>query len=362
MAYCGKECQRLDWRATDRAGHKNECGLLAALGPTILEKFDLLNLALIRLVANIYRDPTLGKKKVVQVFGRDVCYDDLTSHGDKVIVHPTYGPAVREIHSLLKIRGGMSLSAREIATAYGNVQLNHSPLRFHIDTFHTRLGVMDRQNSVLICGVAIYLDLSLFDHSCLPNAQSVVNGLKRQIRAAADIPPNQPITLQRGDYFQPREENRRFLRDNRFIRCCCALCTGKWKHQRDFDRLVELVREELESRRGRLIRPSLDLSELLEEIIRLTTTIYGPYSVKVFEQLVELFFSKVPADVSNLSEGAKRELKAIYERIMEKARVIYPENYPRFQAVDCHGAGFDGYLKAVAQQKERALHDRCRIS
>lgn len=71
---------------------------------------------------------------------------------------------------------------------------------------------------------AIYLESSIFNHSCRPNASAVYIGTKQVIRAIASIPAGEQIFIPYMDLQEMRDDRRLRLKQRYFFDCECIRC------------------------------------------------------------------------------------------------------------------------------------------
>ena len=110
--------------------------------------------------------------------------------------------------------------------AYGILHVNS----FGIDCYHdttlndaiTASTQCDGDVHIEHTGTGLYVEASVFDHSCVPNATASGDGLCLEIRALAPIRSGEQIYI---DYLQdvlPREKRIRLLAERYFFHCQCA--------------------------------------------------------------------------------------------------------------------------------------------
>ena len=123
---------------------------------------------------------------------------------------------------------------------YGILQCN----AFGIDCYD---GGEDNDRDVLIesRGSGLYIEASVFDHDCVPNACASGDGLNLEIRALRNISPGEKITI---DYLQdvlPREERQTMLQERYFFKCQCLQGCKEAIDGPRFDDLVDYKRLEV---------------------------------------------------------------------------------------------------------------------
>lgn len=111
----------------------------------------------------------------------------------------------------------------------------------HINSFS--IDCYDNENhSIEHRGTGLYIEASVFDHSCVPNACASGDGLVLEIRALAQIQPKQLIFI---DYVQdvlPSIERKKFLQEQYFFNCQCKFGCSTNKQLASFDSNVDFKR------------------------------------------------------------------------------------------------------------------------
>jgi len=188
MFYCDKKCQKSDWAAETRPGHKHECPVLKVLSfvDSVVDQGMLTSLsdmffAAVRMIANHRVKPSL-RKVTVNVLGIDRCYDDLISRLEEIKSDPQMSQSMGRLQPLYKQIFDSDVSLDEICEANGAFLENS----LHITDPITKVKL----------GRAVYLESSIFNlHSSNPNATPVFLGNKLQILAIKSIPPSQPLHI-----------------------------------------------------------------------------------------------------------------------------------------------------------------------
>jgi hypothetical protein len=131
-----------------------------------------------------------------------------------------YGAAL----SLKQLGNLEQVSAREIMTFLCIVSHFLSYLQF-------------ATNSMSICdefmvniGAAAYHELSMFNHSCLPNCVLSFVGSTIYIKTICDIEKGEELTISYIDVSEPRAMRRKTLRERYFFTCTCPLCQQEVKY------------------------------------------------------------------------------------------------------------------------------------
>jgi len=337
MYYCGKDCQRLDWITKTRPGHKHDCLLLGGFGEDSLRKLHERFFPFLRLLTNVKFEPRL-RRVAVKVMGIDLCYDDLKFHSEQI----KQEPSVFAFHHILT-DFGLIVPFDEVLEAYGKYIDNSLPIS-------NPLGVD-------YMGEGLYLESSIFDHSCVPNANKVFLGTRHRVRATKIIPTSQPVTIAYVNYINRREVVQKLLKEEYHFECDCTRCSaekdGKWEHTDDLEELLEHTNETPLSLSG---QPRSRQVEHMERMVHLTEKIYGPFNENITALLRQLFVSKLPSDINECerNRALKDELEELYHRLAQALRVSLGQDHPLYQQFMLPGS-FEGYLRVHIDLKTNPL-------
>lgn len=75
-------------------------------------------------------------------------------------------------------------------------------------------------------GTGLYVEASVFDHSCLPNAAPVFDGTKLQVRALRHIADDEPVLINYLDAKLPTSVRRKQLQEQYYFECNCDRCSS----------------------------------------------------------------------------------------------------------------------------------------
>lgn len=123
---------------------------------------------------------------------------------------------------------------------------------FGIDSYYSAEEAEDATADVVIdhCGSGLYIEASVFDHSCVPNACASGDGIVLEIRALSPIRKGDQIYIDYLQDIQPRTERQSTLADRYFFTCQCAKgCSDDAaKNGTAFDAALDYKRMEVLSR------------------------------------------------------------------------------------------------------------------
>jgi len=135
-------------------------------------------------------------------------------------------------------------------------------------------------------GTGIYIESSVFDHSCLPNAAPVFNGISLDIRAIKNIPAGQSIRINYVDLKANKDKRQTQLRRQYYFDCKCEKCESISDANIDFS-LVKRLDVELDE----LIANGNDWHQAYSigvKSIPVYHQIYGDYHPDISVQLMRV--------------------------------------------------------------------------
>lgn len=224
MYYCSIECRVEDWNNC----HKfEECKLYGykAIGLEFDSYQDDINEGLrlaFRFALKRKFDLTIKDTDYVLFDGRKRKVDDLMSHCDNWCLRI---PAVKAI-SMFLVQEGIFDHPTEFITRFGQIYSN--TFEIDLDPF-AYVNQNERKQELSLSTTianALYVEASVFDHSCKPNAIRTFEGLKIVIRATAHIDTNhEHIFMSYGDNVLPRIQRQNFLKEQFLFECKCSRCS-----------------------------------------------------------------------------------------------------------------------------------------
>jgi hypothetical protein len=220
MFYCGKACQLADWRR----GHKfGECKAYAyekelagvewklnqGKDRKWIRDYDTACL-LLRLYLLAEHKPTrMTKRSECPPFVRRRSFDDLMGHQDAVRRH---GQRMEIFEQLLVMYERARVPVRRD-------QLFEVFCRMYVNGF----SIMTSQLTEI--GRAVYVLASMYDHSCVPNAVTVFNGINIQVRTMRRVDiTKEPILISYLNVLVPPKQRITTLTDHYYFTCKCERC------------------------------------------------------------------------------------------------------------------------------------------
>uniref|UniRef100_A0A668A500 [histone H3]-lysine(4) N-trimethyltransferase n=1 Tax=Myripristis murdjan TaxID=586833 RepID=A0A668A500_9TELE len=200
--YCNASCQKGDW-----AMHKLECSAMIAFGENWCPS------ETVRLVARI-----LAKKKAQ----KDRCASE------KLLL-------IGEIQSHVE---DIDNKRREMNE--GDIAGLHHFYSKHLDfPDHSDLlllfsqvacnGFTVEDEELYHMGTALYPDVALINHSCLPSVIVTYNGTMAEVRAVQDMNPGDEVLISYIDLLYPTDDRNDRLRESYYFTCDCQECKTKSK-------------------------------------------------------------------------------------------------------------------------------------
>uniref|UniRef100_A0A672HZB1 [histone H3]-lysine(4) N-trimethyltransferase n=1 Tax=Salarias fasciatus TaxID=181472 RepID=A0A672HZB1_SALFA len=200
--YCNVKCQKADW-----AMHKLECSAMTAFGENWCPS------EMTRLVARI-----LAKKKTQ----KESCASE------KILL-------IGDIQSHVEDEDNEQKQNREAdIAALHRFYSKHLDLPEHKDlqTLLSQVacnGFTIEDDELSHMGTAVYPDVALINHSCLPSVIVTYNGTSAEVRAVQDMKPGDEVLISYIDLLYPTDDRNHRLRESYFFTCNCQECKSKSK-------------------------------------------------------------------------------------------------------------------------------------
>jgi SET and MYND domain-containing protein len=83
-------------------------------------------------------------------------------------------------------------------------------------------------------GIGLYLEASVLDHSCRPNATIVFEGKKLLVRPIRETKNDEKITISYTNLLHPTETRKTSLREQYYFECVCEACEEKGQNLPNF--------------------------------------------------------------------------------------------------------------------------------
>lgn len=139
-------------------------------------------------------------------------------------------------------------------------------------------------------GTAVYPDVALVNHSCLPSVIVTYNGTSAEIRAVQDMKPGDEVLISYIDLLYPTDDRNNRLRDFYYFTCDCLECKNKSK-----DKAKLKVRKQSDP-----IEP-----QVINNMVR--------YARKTIREFRELKHVKTPSELLEMCEQSLEEMGAVFD-------------------------------------------------
>lgn len=195
ISYCSISCQRHDW-----IYHKHECSHLHE----IIDEYDLTRLFL-RLILRYKTDCGIQnsstKRKV----------DDLLTHENEIRVDKRrfliYRTLIKQMQTFELLN---DLSEQTIFELFCRLVINTLTIHESID--------------LKSIGYGLYLDATVYNHSCRPTCHTIFNGIELTIRTICEQATNDEFTINYIDLLDDYQTRQNFLKENYYFSCRCVRC------------------------------------------------------------------------------------------------------------------------------------------
>uniref|UniRef100_A0A3Q3IZA2 [histone H3]-lysine(4) N-trimethyltransferase n=1 Tax=Monopterus albus TaxID=43700 RepID=A0A3Q3IZA2_MONAL len=261
--YCNMKCQKEDWPM-----HKLECSAMIAFR----EKWCPSEMC--RLVARI-----LAKKKVQKdrsMSERILLIGELQSHvGDVDNERREMNEAeIAGLHHFYSKHLELP-DHKDLLTLFSQVACN---------------GFTIEDDELSHMGTAVYPDLALINHSCLPTVIVTYNGTSAEVRAVQNMKPGDEVLISYIDLLYPTDDRNNRLRESYYFTCDCQECTSKSK-----DKVKLKVRKQSDP-----IEP-----EVISNMVR--------YARKAIREFRAFTHTKTPSELLEMCEQSLEQMGTVFE-------------------------------------------------
>uniref|UniRef100_A0A672ZTP8 [histone H3]-lysine(4) N-trimethyltransferase n=1 Tax=Sphaeramia orbicularis TaxID=375764 RepID=A0A672ZTP8_9TELE len=198
--YCNAKCQKADW-----AMHKLECSAMMAFGENWCPS------EMTRLVARILakkktQKERCGSEKILPVGEMQSHVEDVDNdkremnEADIAGLHRFYSKHVE------------FPDHKDLLTLFSQVACN---------------GFTIEDDELSHLGTAVYPDVALVNHSCLPSVIVTYNGTLAEVRAVQDMKTGDEVLISYIDLLYPTDDRNNRLRESYYFTCDCQECKSK---------------------------------------------------------------------------------------------------------------------------------------
>ncbi|XP_071773856.2 N-lysine methyltransferase SMYD2-A-like [Centroberyx gerrardi] len=261
--YCNVNCQKTDW-----AMHKLECSAMMAFGQNWCPS------ETVRLVARILAKKKAQKErcaseKLLQIGDMQTHVEDVDNdrremnEGDIAGLHQFYSKNLEfPDHSGL-------------LTLFSQVACN---------------GFTVEDEELSHMGTAVYPDVALINHSCLPSVIVTFKGTAAEVRAVQHMKPGDEVLISYIDLLYPTDDRNERLRDSYYFTCDCQECKTKSK-----DKAKLKVRK-----RADPIEP-----EVVSNMVR--------YARNTMREFRAVKHQKTPSELMEMCEQSLDKMEAVFD-------------------------------------------------
>ncbi|CAG5928054.1 unnamed protein product [Menidia menidia] len=200
--YCNVKCQKADW-----AMHKLECSAMNAFGENWVPSETS------RLVARILAKKKIQKEKSASekllLIGEMQSHLEDEDNEKRERTEADIAGLHRFFSKHLEVP-----DQKDLLTLFSQVACN---------------GFTIEDDELSHMGTAVYPDVALINHSCLPSVIVTYNGTSAEIRAVQDMKPGDEVLISYIDLLYPTDDRNNRLREYYYFTCECSECTNKSK-------------------------------------------------------------------------------------------------------------------------------------
>ncbi|XP_020503081.1 N-lysine methyltransferase SMYD2-B [Labrus bergylta] len=261
--YCNVKCQKSDW-----AMHKLECSAITAFGENWCPS------EMSRLVARI-----LAKKKTQKErcdSEKILLIEEMQSHMEDVDneKREMNEADVAGLHRYCSKNLDLP-DHKDLLTLFSQVACN---------------GFTIEDDELSHMGTAVYPDVALINHSCLPSVIVTYNGTSAEIRAVKDMKPGDEVLISYIDLLYPTDDRNNRLRESYYFTCDCKECKSKSK-----DKVKIKVRKQSDP-----IEP-----DVINNMVR-----YARKTIREFRAFKNI---KTPSELLEMCEQSLDEMGAVFD-------------------------------------------------
>lgn len=202
ISYCSISCQRKDWLY-----HKHECSHLHEIN----DEYDLIRLFL-RLIIRYKQDQGIEENASTKR-----TLNDLKTHETEIYNDKQRYKTFQLVYQCLKSWNLLDdINDKLIFELFCRLVINTL-------TIHDSMDLKS-------IGYGLYLDATIYNHSCMPTCHTVFNGIHLSIRTISDQVNNE-WTINYIDLLESYDIRQDFLRNNYYFTCQCKRCLDNDKNE-----------------------------------------------------------------------------------------------------------------------------------
>ena len=308
--YCSPECQKSDWKKFHKLG---ECRIYAKHGSKITSNFARFAL---RLLLLHQKRPEQLEKLVKLIDGNERSFYDLKDHIDEIKNHEQRVQGFIATFSLFNSIG-LQFDSEILFKIFCKLCINSFSI---LDTSLNEIGT------------GLYIETSIFDHSCQPNSAPVFNGLHIEIRSLKNVPLGDPVTINYVDMKASRSTRQGMLKAQYYFTCQCPRCTNEGESE---DASISNEIADLDKKYDELVNaatgsePNVPWNEcyvLLIQTLPLYEAVYGQYHPDFTVQLMRCVKTR-----SNIPSDGSEALNFLVTKFWQAVQVTHGREHPLYR-------------------------------
>lgn len=185
-------------------------------------------------------------------------------------------------------------------------------------------------------GSGLYIEASAFDHSCRPNATTVWNGLKLEVRAIRRIETGSQITTNYVDIKKSRSLRQQELLHHYYFTCACDRCSDQ--EERDVWSEVSSLNEQMDEL---ICRKTEDEEAKFREVyllairsLPLYEEVYGDFHPDLTIQLMRCMKARANIKhppVEYLDGESEHSIIFLMQKLRRSLQVTHTEDHPIYR-------------------------------
>uniref|UniRef100_A0A3P8S187 [histone H3]-lysine(4) N-trimethyltransferase n=1 Tax=Amphiprion percula TaxID=161767 RepID=A0A3P8S187_AMPPE len=338
--YCNAKCQKGDWPM-----HKLECSAMLAFGENWCPS------EMSRLVARI-----LAKKKTQ----KERCASE------KILLI-----GEMQSHAEDEDNEKREMSEADIAGMH-RFYSKHLEVPEHKDlvTLFSQVacnGFTIEDDELSHIGTAVYPDVALINHSCLPSVIVTYKGTSAEIRAVQDMKPGDEVLISYIDLLYPTDDRNNRLRESYYFTCECQECKCKSKDKAKLkvrkqsdpiepdviSNMVRYARKTIrEFRALKHVKTPSELLEMCEQSLEEMGAVFDDANVYMLHMMYQAMgvclYMEDPDGAIRYGEKILRPYSQLYPPYSLNVSSMYLKLGRLYMGLDRHSAGIKALKKAMA--------------
>lgn len=178
-------------------------------------------------------------------------------------------------------------------------------------------------------GTALYIQASVFDHSCTPNTSTIFDGVSLEVRAIKTIEPNEKISINYVDIKLPRAERKSKLLEQYYFQCNCPRCDIHSETEECTDEELNQVKSLDTQLDDAIYAQNYEYAyELGKQTLPLYKRIYGFHHPDLSVQLMRLF--KLRVYIGNIHRN-DQEFKNLFEEVEKSVLLTHGKHHTLYK-------------------------------